>query len=39
YQKRRQLCGFFSGRVILDDGSAMEFSSLTGFAERSRTFF
>jgi hypothetical protein len=38
-QKRRQLCGFFSGRVILDDGSAMEFQNLTGIAERRKTRF
>jgi hypothetical protein len=37
--RRRQLCGFFSGRVILDDGSEMVFQSLTGFAERRKTRF
>jgi len=36
---RRQVCGFFSGKVQLDDGSIMEFQNLTGFAERSRTQF
>ncbi|MDR2259099.1 MAG: DUF2804 domain-containing protein [Treponema sp.] len=36
---RRQLCGFFSGKVILDDGSALEFQNLTGFAERKKTRF
>jgi len=34
---RRQVCGFFSGKVQLDDGSVLEFNHLTGFAERSRT--
>jgi hypothetical protein len=33
---RRQVCGFFSGKVQLDDGSVMEFQNLTGFAERSK---
>jgi hypothetical protein len=37
--RRRQLCGFFSGRVILDDGSEMEFQRITGFAERRKTRF
>ncbi|MDR1617935.1 MAG: DUF2804 domain-containing protein [Treponema sp.] len=37
--RRRQLCGFFSGRVILDDGSELEFQNLTGFAERRKTRF
>ena len=36
---RRQICGFFSGKVQLDDGSVLEFHNLTGFAERSRTRF
>ena len=36
---RRQVCGFFSGRVQLDDGSAIEFQNLTGFAERCKTQF
>jgi hypothetical protein len=35
--KRRQVCGFFSGKVILDDGSDFEFKSITGFAERRKT--
>ena len=35
--KRHQVCGFFSGKVILDDGSEFEFQSLTGFAERRKT--
>ncbi|MCL2440953.1 MAG: DUF2804 domain-containing protein [Treponema sp.] len=34
---RRQICGFFSGKVQLDDGSSIEFLHLTGFAERSKT--
>jgi hypothetical protein len=34
---RRQVCGFFSGKVILDDGEAFEFRTLTGFAERRKT--
>jgi hypothetical protein len=33
---RRQVCGFFSGRAILDDGAAIEFSGITGFAERHK---
>jgi hypothetical protein len=33
---RRQVCGFFSGKVQLDDGSIMEFQNLTGFAERGK---
>jgi len=33
---RRQVCGFFSGKVQLDDGSIIEFQNLTGFAERSK---
>ncbi|MDR1900161.1 MAG: DUF2804 domain-containing protein [Treponema sp.] len=37
--KRRQLCGFFSGKVILDDGTEMEFQHITGFAERRKTRF
>jgi len=39
YVKCRQLCGTFSGRVILDDGSPLEFSNITGFAERRKTRF
>jgi hypothetical protein len=34
---RRQACGFFSGRVILDGGEELEFRTLTGFAERKKT--
>ena len=36
---RRQVCGFFSGRVVLDDGSLIEFHNLTGFAERNKMRF
>ncbi|MCL2209719.1 MAG: DUF2804 domain-containing protein [Treponema sp.] len=36
---RRQVCGFFSGKVQIDDGSVIEFQNLTGFAERSKTRF
>jgi hypothetical protein len=36
---RRQVCGFFSGKVRLDDGSIVEFQNLTGFAERVKTRF
>jgi len=36
---RRQVFGFFSGRVQLDDGAIIEFLNLTGFAERSKTRF
>ena len=35
--KRRQVCGFFSGKVILDDGTELEFQNIIGFAERCRT--
>jgi len=31
---RRQVFGFFSGKVQLDDGSFLEFQNLTGLAER-----
>jgi len=34
---RRQVFGFFSGKVQLDDGSIVEFNNLTGFAERTKT--
>jgi len=36
---RRQVFGFFSGKVLLDDGNFMEFHNLTGFAERCKTHF
>jgi hypothetical protein len=37
--KSRQVCGFFSGKVILDDGSEFTFQNITGFAERRKTQF
>jgi hypothetical protein len=37
--RRRQVCGSFSGSVILDDGSPYTFQDITGFAERRRTRF
>ena len=37
--KCRQVCGTFSGRVILDDGSSLAFWNITGFAERRKTRF
>lgn len=37
--RRRQVCGMFSGRVILDDGAEFSFWNLTGFAERVKTRF
>jgi len=36
-QKRRQLFGSFSGRVILDDGGVFEFHDITGMAERRKS--
>jgi len=36
---RRQVFGFFSGKVRLDDGSEIEFQNLTGCAERSKMRF
>jgi hypothetical protein len=36
---RRQVCGFFSGKAQLDDGSVIEFQNLMGFAERSKMRF
>jgi hypothetical protein len=36
---RRQVCGHFSGKVILDDGTALEFQNITGFAERCKMRF
>ncbi|MCL2243897.1 MAG: DUF2804 domain-containing protein [Treponema sp.] len=33
---RRQVCGFFSGKAQLDDGSVIEFHNLTGFTERCK---
>ncbi len=37
--KRRQVFGHFSGKMILDDGSEIEFKDILGFAERKRTRF
>ena len=37
--KRRQLYGSFSGKVILDDGSAFEFQDIAGIAERRKSSF
>jgi hypothetical protein len=39
HSTRRQFCGTFSGRAQLDDGSVIEFSNITGFAERSKSRF
>jgi hypothetical protein len=39
YHKRRQVCGCFSGKVILDDGAPFEFQNFMGFAERKKTQF
>jgi hypothetical protein len=36
---RRQVYGNFSGKVVLDDGSEMDFSNITGFAEWCKTRF
>ena len=36
---RRQIFGFFSGRMELDSGSVIEFQNLTGFAEHGRMQF
>jgi hypothetical protein len=37
--KRRQVYGTFSGKVILDDGSPLEFQNIIGIAERRKTRF
>jgi hypothetical protein len=37
--KRNQVCGSFSGTVILDDGSPLCFENLTGAAERRKSRF
>jgi hypothetical protein len=34
---RRQVCGSFSGTVILDTGEELRFQDLMGFAERGKT--
>jgi hypothetical protein len=36
---RRQVCGFFSGKVILDGGTELVFQNITGIAERRKTRF
>jgi hypothetical protein len=36
---RRQVCGSFSGKAILDDGQSLEFRNITGIAERRKTRF
>jgi hypothetical protein len=36
---RRQVCGNFSGKVILDDGTSLDFQNITGFAERCKMRF
>ena len=35
--KRRQLFGSFTGKVILDDGSELEFQNISGMAERRKS--
>jgi hypothetical protein len=39
YSTRRQLCGFFSGKAVLDDGAEIEFQNITGFTERNKMRF
>jgi len=39
YSTRRQVFGFFSGKVHLDNDQVIEFQNLTGFAERSKLRF
>jgi hypothetical protein len=39
YSARRQVFGFFSGKVQLDDGTIVEFQNYTGFAERAKLRF
>jgi len=36
---RRQFFGTFSGSVVLDDGTSLDFDQLSGFAERSKLRF
>jgi hypothetical protein len=36
---RRQVCGFFSGKAVLDDGSEIAFQNITGFTERNKMRF
>jgi hypothetical protein len=35
--KRRQVIGFLSGKIILDDGSEFAFENITAFCERKKT--
>jgi hypothetical protein len=35
--RRRQLFGAFSGKVVLDDGSELDFQDITGIAERRKS--
>jgi hypothetical protein len=37
--KRRQVFGHFSGKIILDDNSEINFKDIMGFAERKKTRF
>ncbi|MDR2758725.1 MAG: DUF2804 domain-containing protein [Spirochaetaceae bacterium] len=37
--RRRQVCGSFSGKVVLDSGEELEFQNLTGIAEQRKTRF
>jgi hypothetical protein len=37
--RRRNVYGHFSGKVLLDGGSPLEFYNITGFAERRKTSF
>jgi hypothetical protein len=39
HSTRRQVCGSFTGKVQLDDGSIIEFHNLMGFAERNKMRF
>jgi hypothetical protein len=36
--RSRQFFGFFSGKVVLDDGETLYFSNLSGIAERRKTY-
>ncbi|MDR0495395.1 MAG: DUF2804 domain-containing protein [Treponema sp.] len=36
---RRQVYGSFSGKAVMDDGAAINFQNITGFAERAKTRF
>jgi hypothetical protein len=37
--RRRQICGSFSGKAVLDDGSTLEFKDIIGFSEQRKTKF